>query len=416
MGAGTSVSHEVHPVDLDDTNHYNLKPTPSRNNWIGQSMESAPKDGGQSLRVGQSDRHEIIPSEKRRSFMTLITTKTADTAGSLEHGQIDEPMQAVAISDDESTPPRKKTFITIPDLSGSLSARPQQGSPTSAVAVELDLKPAHGGENASPLSSRTARKSSLALYRERAECKRKEVKRRSVTPDSEQPSQTTVSSSLMSQNSESSSGSRPDSSVRSRGSFADSLHSAGDPRDDLQLRLAYNLDGTLSLLRAAKENHLPSVIYVLEKLGKNVALEVKDKDGWTPLLHALSHGNVPMVGLLVAKGANVRARESRENMSALHFAAKTGVLPNVIILVKTGLDISVKDKNGQTPLHIAAMMGYLPIVDYLLENGAKIDAVNNAGETPLIVAVIYGHLPLVRHLASKKADVNFPLPVRVDCR
>ena len=169
--------------------------------------------------------------------------------------------------------------------------------------------------------------------------------------------------------------------------------------------------GVPSVLHAARENHLPTVMYIFEKFPKAYQLEAKDSDGWTPLLWALSHGNVPLVGLLVGKGANVKVREIREDFTALHIAVNTGILPSVILLLRKGADMSMVDKRGRTSLHIACSLGFLSIVEYLVNNGANIEIRNKQKDTPLLSAAINGHMSIVSFLLSKGAHVAVKLDV-----
>src|SRR2546421_8127670 len=81
-----------------------------------------------------------------------------------------------------------------------------------------------------------------------------------------------------------------------------------------------------------------------------------------------------IVKLLVAKGANVKARD-RNKMTALHYAASTGAADIVAYLVAHGAEVNAKTNADMTPLHYAA--GYAPMGDkairtvkYLLSKGA----------------------------------------------
>jgi len=71
----------------------------------------------------------------------------------------------------------------------------------------------------------------------------------------------------------------------------------------------------------------------------------------------------------------------------LAWAIRTGRYSAVPLLLETGLDPNVPDKDGETPLHLAVRAGLMETVDVLLRAGASVDARNFDLETPLDAAV-----------------------------
>lgn len=69
--------------------------------------------------------------------------------------------------------------------------------------------------------------------------------------------------------------------------------------------------------RASQLGHIE---VLQELLGKAVALDVQDVNGWTPLMHACCRGHKIAVGALLAAGANVDIA-SHDGRTALHRAA-----------------------------------------------------------------------------------------------
>jgi ankyrin repeat protein len=65
-----------------------------------------------------------------------------------------------------------------------------------------------------------------------------------------------------------------------------------------------------------------------------------------------------------------------------------------------------RDYYGGTPLHWAAESGHLEVVALLLEKGANVNAQNQHGETPLHRAAWDGHLEVVRLLLAKGTNVE----------
>jgi hypothetical protein len=96
----------------------------------------------------------------------------------------------------------------------------------------------------------------------------------------------------------------------------------------------------------------------------------------------------------------------------LHEASERGDIRAVQRILKGGLQVNIKDENGETPLHRAAFFGYSEIVDLLLKHGASVDARSyvtvalTGGDTPLQLASIKGHVEIVKLLLEHHANVN----------
>jgi ankyrin repeat protein len=140
--------------------------------------------------------------------------------------------------------------------------------------------------------------------------------------------------------------------------------------------------------------------------------------GWAPLDSAAADGNLELVKFLVARGADVRARNKRGE-TALHSAASynspgydwavdiSAKLPPVIeYLISKGADVNAASNSGETALHAAAMSGHLGNVKTLIKHGAKVNARMKDGRTPLHMSTINGASDVAEYLIAKGADVN----------
>jgi uncharacterized protein len=87
--------------------------------------------------------------------------------------------------------------------------------------------------------------------------------------------------------------------------------------------------------------------------------------------------------------------------SVLMLAALKGDAPIAEKLIKRGADVN---KTGWAPLHYAASSGNLPIIALLIENSAYIDAESPNGTTPLMMAAMYGTPEAVKLLLQEGAD------------
>lgn len=71
-------------------------------------------------------------------------------------------------------------------------------------------------------------------------------------------------------------------------------------------------------------------------------------------------------------------------------------------LLKRGLDIYLKDKDGVTPLHVAASANHVEIVEWLADQGAELKARTNVEEqTPLHHAARYDSVRAMRILFDR---------------
>lgn len=92
--------------------------------------------------------------------------------------------------------------------------------------------------------------------------------------------------------------------------------------------------------------------------------------------------------------------------TALHDAAKKGEQNKLKLLIDSGVNLNVPDKDGATPLHHAAYLGHDKLVKMLLKAGAKVDYLDDEKCTPLHNACYGGHIACVTDLLAAGADVN----------
>jgi hypothetical protein len=116
-----------------------------------------------------------------------------------------------------------------------------------------------------------------------------------------------------------------------------------------------------------------------------------DDVGFPALSIAAGRGDENMAKLLLDAGANVNARSTTLQDTALARAAQNGNSQTVHVLLAAGAHVDDKDGAGWTPLFNAALKGDAEIVEALLSAGADVNARSSTGWTALKEAQMRGH-------------------------
>jgi uncharacterized protein len=137
--------------------------------------------------------------------------------------------------------------------------------------------------------------------------------------------------------------------------------------DDLKYMIRHDgdLDGTLLAASSAHDPDLTLQVLVIRYLLQcGVAINETDKNGVTPLHRAVRFRSTAAVKELIAQGADVNAVDKRTRSTPLHRAvtntgapATSGKMDCAIeitkLLLASGADPRIKNKNGKTPLDYA---------------------------------------------------------------
>ena len=123
--------------------------------------------------------------------------------------------------------------------------------------------------------------------------------------------------------------------------------------------------------------------------------------GTTPLLRAAKAGDVPVVKMLLEKGANPKA-VTRNGVNGIMMAANVAAreedmtgrnktqreaIETIQLLLAAGTDINAADTQGRTAAHGAALWGLTDVVRFLHKSGANFDVKDKRGFTPIDTAL-----------------------------
>ncbi|KAI1458354.1 hypothetical protein F4805DRAFT_146462 [Annulohypoxylon moriforme] len=138
--------------------------------------------------------------------------------------------------------------------------------------------------------------------------------------------------------------------------------------------------------------------------GANV--NVKDKEGRTPLYHAAHCGNLEVTKLLVDSSAKIDITDENKE-TALIVACRKHHEAIIRYLVEAGADIKAQSSFG-TALQAISLVGCCRCAKIILGAYKKSKIIENGGPfgSPLHAAAFYGHSDLVKLLCSRKIDVR----------
>jgi len=126
---------------------------------------------------------------------------------------------------------------------------------------------------------------------------------------------------------------------------------------------------------------------------------------WTPLHWAARYGHIEIARLLLSKGADAKASSS--GWTPLHSAGACGSVPCIRLLLDAGADVNAASQDGgRTALDLAAQGSHVEAVKELLAKGARLDAHWDHRGTPLHRAAERNDRKLVEILLAAGADIN----------
>lgn len=121
------------------------------------------------------------------------------------------------------------------------------------------------------------------------------------------------------------------------------------------------------------------------------------------LRRAVKYDDIHLARAAIADGANVNAKLS--NGSNLLFEVKSR--PMAQLLIDSGTDMLIEDRNGNTALAIILMSGRTDVLELFLDYSTPVDAiVDEEGKTLLTKAASRGHAPEIELLLRRGASLD----------
>jgi len=146
-------------------------------------------------------------------------------------------------------------------------------------------------------------------------------------------------------------------------------------------------------------------------VGEGATIDNTNEYGLTALMIAAIRCRFDFVCYLTEKGADINVPNAKHNNNtAVHYAAASGSVEIINLLLDKGMSVNLTNTEDSTPLHISAEFGHLEAMKALVKRGAAINNTNEYGATALMVAADLGKLEIVSYLTGKDANINIRDP------
>ncbi len=145
---------------------------------------------------------------------------------------------------------------------------------------------------------------------------------------------------------------------------------------DLNLKDAYGL----TALRCASVQDHQEMVNLLLDSGANINLQ--DNAGCTPIFIAIRNNINEVAALLIRRSANLDLR-NKEGQTPLIWTAFMCQIDLAKLLIANSANLNIQDSEGKTALIWASERGYIEIIKLLLKAKASLNIQDNDGKTAL---------------------------------
>lgn len=135
-------------------------------------------------------------------------------------------------------------------------------------------------------------------------------------------------------------------------------------------------------------------------------IDIGDREGRTPLMHAIHRVRLECAQYLLSKGANVNLGAD-DGATPLHEACYNSTLAITQLLLREGADPRATDQDGRQPVHWATDNPYneKPMCILIDHHRVDVNTVDDAGMTPLMWAACHDNAPMVGALMERGAEM-----------
>lgn len=167
----------------------------------------------------------------------------------------------------------------------------------------------------------------------------------------------------------------------------------------------FNSEGKTLIHIAASSGKIEIFNFAIESCSNSSNfVNLKDSNGFTPLINATVSESYPLMSKLLELGAEVNAK-TNDGASAIHYASADGNIERMKLLHEAGATLEGKSLSG-TPLHWAAGKGRSEAILFLLNKGVNVDITNDSGLPAVLMAAAASCDLGVKYLVEKGADLG----------
>ncbi|MBM4222926.1 MAG: ankyrin repeat domain-containing protein [Gammaproteobacteria bacterium] len=141
-------------------------------------------------------------------------------------------------------------------------------------------------------------------------------------------------------------------------------------------------------------------------LSKDVPVDWSDQEGWTALMHATKRGHLEMMSVLISAGASIHSHDRDFKQTPYLIACRNGHIEAMELLLRNNANSADIDYYSRTALHIAVETNRLEVVEFVLKTPVDLHLKDRFGLTALEWAVVNSSADILKVIrdAVAKSD------------